>query len=74
MKYSLLKHVKEKYPARSTECYKFEKTGPEGLEHRCFPLKFAKFLKTPILKNNRMYLCVNLYLQCMKKKQLTRHN
>ena len=27
MKYSLLKHVKEKYPARSTECYKFEKTG-----------------------------------------------
>ena len=24
---SILKHVKEKYPARSTECYKCEKTG-----------------------------------------------
>ena len=37
MKYSLLKHVKEKYPSRSTECYKFEKTG-----HFACPYKNTK--------------------------------
>ena len=29
------------------------------LQHRCFPVKFAKFLKTPILKN----ICELLLLQ-----------
>ena len=29
------------------------------LQHRCFPVKFAKFLRTPILKNIYERLLVN---------------
>ena len=30
-----------------------------SLQHRCYPVKFAKFLRTPNLKN--IYFCVNNY-------------
>ena len=33
------------------------------LEHRCFPVKFAKFLRTPILKNSCELLLFSMFLQ-----------
>ena len=31
------------------------------LQHRCFPVKFAKYLRTPILKNIFEWLLLNGY-------------
>ena len=44
----------------------------KGLQRRSFPLKFAKFLRAFIFKNTCIFM--QLYLQCMKKIQLTRCN
>ena len=37
------------------------------LQHRCFPIKFAKFLRTPILKN----ICERLFLFVSSQNTIT---
>ena len=41
------------------------------LEHRCFPVNIAKFLRTPILKNECFYI---LFIQRCSRTTLCYHN
>ena len=61
----------------------FHKNFPEAchfmkkrLQHRCFPVKFAKFLKTPILKNTsgRLLLLFLSHLCMMQLQHLSSCN
>ena len=47
------------------QAYNFIK---KRLQHRCFPVKFDKFLRTPILKNicGRLFLLIVDYRCCKK--------
>ena len=50
---------------RSPACKFFEKR----LQHKCFPVKFVKLLKTSILKN----ICKRLLLEVSSKKAVLKH-
>ena len=46
------------------QSYKACNFNKKSLQYRCFPLKLAKFLRTPILKNSCEWLLLNRPYEC----------